>query len=99
MKKVQKLESSNYHREPEAIALFSHTKYEQCFVKSFGCYDDDSSIFITMEYLPNDDLHKRLGSAFPEREGQEIVSQVLEGIDFMHRNGFAHRDLKPARTC
>lgn len=49
-----------------------------------------------MEYLPNDDLHKRLGSAFPEREGQEIVSQVLEGIDFMHRNGFAHRDLKPA---
>jgi serine/threonine protein kinase len=49
-----------------------------------------------MEYLPNGDLHKYLGSAFPEREGQEIVSQVLEGLDFMHQNGFAHRDLKPA---
>jgi serine/threonine protein kinase len=49
-----------------------------------------------MEYLPNGDLHKYLESPLPESEGQIIVSQVLEGLDFMHQNGFAHRDLKPA---
>jgi serine/threonine protein kinase len=49
-----------------------------------------------MEYLPNGDLHKYLGSPLSEREGQIIVSQVVEGLDFMHQNGFAHRDLKPA---
>lgn len=65
-------------------------------MKSFGWYDGDDSIFITMEYLPNGDLHKYLKSPLPEKEGQEIVFQILEGLHFMHDNGFAHRDLKPA---
>ncbi|MCJ1423010.1 hypothetical protein MMC29_000891 [Sticta canariensis] len=96
VKKVQKLEPSNYYRELEAIALFSHTKYEQCFVKSFGWYDDDDHIFITMEYLPNGDLHKYLNSPLPEKEGQQIGFQILEGLHHMHDMGFTHRDLKPA---
>ena len=49
-----------------------------------------------MEYLPNGDLHKYLNSPLPEKEGQQIVFQILEGLNFMHDNGFAHRDLKPA---
>ena len=49
-----------------------------------------------MEYLPYSDLHKYLSSSLPEKEGQHIVSQILEGLNFMHDNGFAHRDLKPA---
>jgi calcium/calmodulin-dependent protein kinase I len=49
-----------------------------------------------MEYFPYGDLHNYLGSPLPESEGQNIVAQVLEGLNFMHQNGFAHRDLKPA---
>ena len=49
-----------------------------------------------MEYLSHGDLHKYLGSPLPETEGQLIVSQIVEGLHFMHDNGFAHRDLKPA---
>lgn len=44
-----------------------------------------------MEYLPDGDLHGYLRSPLPEGEGQNIVSQILEGLDFMHDNGFAHR--------
>ena len=65
-------------------------------MKSFGWYDSDDSIFITMEYLPCGDLHQYLRSALPEHEGQQIVSQLLEGLDSMHESGFVHRDLKPA---
>lgn len=49
-----------------------------------------------MEYLPEGDLHKYLSTPLPEKEGQHIISQILEGLHFMHDNGFAHRDLKPA---
>lgn len=64
-------------------------------MKSFGWYENDDDIFITMEYLPNGDLHKYLDSPLPEKEGQQIVSQILDGLQFMHENRFAHRDLKP----
>jgi len=49
-----------------------------------------------MEFLPDGDLYKHLTSPLPESEGQSIILQVLEGLKFMHQNGFAHRDLKPA---
>ena len=49
-----------------------------------------------MEYLPNGDLHKYLSSPLPEKEARQIVFQILEGLQFMHDIGFAHRDLKPA---
>ncbi|MCJ1470035.1 hypothetical protein MMC07_008680 [Pseudocyphellaria aurata] len=98
VKKIRKIQVGNYYRELEAIALFSLPKagYERCFVKSFGWYDDDNSIYITMEYLPQGDLHQHLSSPLPEKECQQIVFQILEGIHFMHEMGFAHRDLKPA---
>ncbi|KAL9626773.1 MAG: hypothetical protein Q9164_007797 [Protoblastenia rupestris] len=49
-----------------------------------------------MEYLPKGDLHKCLNSPLPEKQGQSIVYQLLEGLIFMHDHGFTHRDLKPA---
>jgi serine/threonine protein kinase len=49
-----------------------------------------------MEYFPEGDLHKYLGCPLPENEGQRIISQILEGLKYMHDHGFAHRDLKPA---
>ena len=64
-------------------------------MKSFGWYENEEDIFVAMEYMPDGDLHKYLGSPLPENESQNIVAQVLEGLQFMHDHGFAHRDLKP----
>ncbi|KAL8855550.1 MAG: hypothetical protein Q9178_007819, partial [Gyalolechia marmorata] len=53
-------------------------------------------IFITLEYLEHGDLQQYLGTPLPEQEGQCLVHQIVEGLNFMHDRGFAHRDLKPA---
>ena len=69
-----------------------------CFVKFFGWYEslDANTIFIAMEYFKYGDLQRHLKSPLVENEAQQIMMQLLEGLVFMHDNGFAHRDLKPA---
>jgi serine/threonine protein kinase len=51
-----------------------------------------------MEYLEMGDLSTYLGRrpALPEAEVQEITYQILDGLNMMHDNNFAHRDLKPS---
>jgi calcium/calmodulin-dependent protein kinase I len=49
-----------------------------------------------MEYFPDGDLQSFMSSPLPETDVQLITSQVLEGLSFMHDNGYAHRDLKPS---
>jgi serine/threonine protein kinase len=48
-----------------------------------------------MEYLEHGDLQKHLTRPLPEIEAREIALQLVEGLCFMHENGFVHRDLKP----
>ena len=52
-------------------------------------------MLMAMEYMPQGDLHRFLGSPLPENEGRSIVAQILDGLQFMHEYDFAHRDLKP----
>ncbi|KAL4878491.1 kinase-like domain-containing protein [Aspergillus karnatakaensis] len=72
--------SIDYKRELEALAKFSNKEYRDYLVKSFGWYESDNCIFITMEYFEFGDLQKYLRVPLP----------------FMHQDGFTHRDLKPA---
>ncbi|KAJ5185374.1 hypothetical protein N7472_010214 [Penicillium cf. griseofulvum] len=99
VKEVRKLvpgsRSMDYNRELEAIARFSQQKYDGCFVKSSGWFENTECLFITMEYFPLRDLQKYMTQLFREREAQQITFQLLEGLDFMHVSGFAHGDLKP----
>ncbi|KAK3361781.1 kinase-like domain-containing protein [Lasiosphaeria ovina] len=96
-------EELDYIRELEAIVKFSNPKYAHCFVRSDGWYELDDSVFITMEYLENGDLQKHLMKPLPESEARQITAQVREGLEYMHDNGFVHRDLKPGNimvvTC
>ncbi|KAH7125957.1 kinase-like domain-containing protein [Dactylonectria macrodidyma] len=53
-------------------------------------------IFIAMEYLQYGDLQKYMDHPFPESQVKDVASQLLEGLGYMHDNGFTHGDLKPA---
>lgn len=52
--------------------------------------------FFTMEYIPN---AKDLSQALPQltiTERQRLVVQLLTALDFLHRRGILHGDLKPS---
>ncbi|KAF7525619.1 hypothetical protein G7054_g11019 [Neopestalotiopsis clavispora] len=88
-------EEFDYMRELEAVAKFSHQNYSHCFVQSHGWFERGDFVFISMEYLVHGDLQRHLQAPLKESETKQITSQVLEGLTFMHDNGFVHRDLKP----
>jgi serine/threonine protein kinase len=96
IRKVPGVPTSEVYRELEVIAKFSHEKFVHCFVQSFGWFEDDTYLFISMEYLKYGDLQRYLRKPVPETETRNIASQIAEGLQLMHANGFAHRDLKPS---
>ena len=68
------------------------------FVEFFGWFKDDSDVFLAMEYVQLGDLEKNvaaLGGKIPELEARSIAEQILSGLEIMHKESFAHRDLKP----
>jgi len=70
-------------------------KYRDWFVRSHGWFETDSTVFIAMEYLEHGDLQQFLDAPFPEPEARSVTCQALEALQYMHTNGFTHRDLKP----
>ncbi|KAG7413795.1 Serine/threonine-protein kinase RAD53 [Fusarium oxysporum f. sp. rapae] len=48
-----------------------------------------------MEYIEHGDLQNYLDKPFSEAYAKAISSQLIEGVRYIHKNGFAHRNLKP----
>jgi len=65
-------------------------------VKFLGWFEEPETLYIAMEYLPEGDLTKHVGSLLQQKTVQIISKQILEGLEVMHQKGIAHRDLKPA---
>jgi serine/threonine protein kinase/tetratricopeptide (TPR) repeat protein len=59
--------------------------------------DEKGTRFITMEYVPGEDLKSMLRMMGPMSPGKtlHIARQICEGLAEAHRLGVVHRDLKP----
>jgi serine/threonine-protein kinase ULK2 len=59
-----------------------------------------NNFYLVMELAPGGDLQSFLRNhgKFNETDAFDFLSQIAEGIAFIHENGFIHRDLKPANV-
>lgn len=73
-------------------------QYEYHFVKTYGWYETEQTLFVAMEYIALGDLQSHLVDAgpFKEVDVKFISKQVLHGLQFMHEEDFYHGDLKPS---
>ena len=67
-------------------------------VHDFG--QDQSRLYMVMEYLPGGSLERRLrrrGPLYP-RDATLVMLSVLSALEEVHRLGVVHRDVKPANV-
>ena len=61
-----------------------------------GWFEGPDTLYIAMEYIEEGDLTKHISAPLLQETVQNISKQILEGLKVMHKQGIAHRDLKPA---
>lgn len=69
-------------------------------VRYYELMQSDTHFFISLELLGAETWKEHLGNGatYDERSARDLISQLLDVTDFVHRNHVVHRDIKPANV-
>ncbi len=86
---------SRFRREALSAARLVHPNIVQVF--DFGFDESQHQHFIVMEHVPGESCAELLRDKghLDVQYAVELVSQACRGLDYAHRNGVVHRDVKP----
>jgi serine/threonine protein kinase len=86
---------NRFRREALAAARLVHPNIVQVF--DFGLDDSTHRNFIVMEFVDGQscaEILREQGTLRPN-EAVDVLAQSCRGLDYAHRNGVVHRDVKP----
>ena len=81
-----------FEREAKALARLTHPNIVK--VTDYGEYEGIP--YLVMEYLPSGTLKKKLGRCTPWQDALRLLLPIAHALDFAHRQGMIHRDVKPS---
>jgi formylglycine-generating enzyme required for sulfatase activity/predicted Ser/Thr protein kinase len=93
----------SFRKEVQRLRRLAHPN----IVRIFDCDRDGSIVFITMEYLAGPSLYAKLRggaaagkppSGLGRDEAQYIILAIADALDYAHRSGVVHGDLKPGNV-
>jgi serine/threonine protein kinase len=83
---------SRFRQEARAVASLEH----EHIITLYDYGISEGRPWMALRFIDGGDLHRRL-NAYPllPEEGIEIFRQIASALDYAHRQGVIHRDLKP----
>jgi tRNA A-37 threonylcarbamoyl transferase component Bud32 len=84
-----------FQREAKSAANLQHPNIVTIF--DFGELEGEGSPYIVMELLEGTSLARLIEEKKPERleDKIDVVTQICRGLDYAHKRGVIHRDVKP----
>jgi eukaryotic-like serine/threonine-protein kinase len=92
---------NRFRREAHSAAGLNHPSIVSVYDTGEDLEQDGTVLpFIVMEYVEGRTLRDilRTEGRLPARRAMEIVADVCAALDFSHRNGIIHRDVKPGNV-
>jgi tRNA A-37 threonylcarbamoyl transferase component Bud32 len=94
--------SSNMLKDPKLIKRFENEAKSAAgldhdnIIRVFDFGEDKHSFFISMEYIDGLDLEQLMRwQPFPREIGLMILLQAMKGLNYAHKQGIVHCDIKP----
>ena len=87
-------------QEAQTAAKLDHPSVVQ--IHDFG--NSEAGLFITMEFVSGGSLRDHLrrlqtmGKYLPLAQSLQIAAQIADALDYAHRRGIIHRDVKPGNV-
>lgn len=87
-----------FKREAQNAAALNHPAIVAVYDTGEAEIDGGPLPYIVMEYVDGDTLRDivRSEGPLPPRRAMEVVADVCAALDFSHKAGIVHRDMKPA---
>ena len=84
---------ARFRREAQAAANLAHPN----IVNVYDVGQDGDTHYIVMEYINGESLKSYINRSSPLPIGKavSVAAQILAGLEYAHRSGLIHRDIKP----